>query len=72
MPSGVKVAIFSEPMPFTCYGECLTKWYGVVLYPYRKYGRVRYFDEKAAKYLYKRLGEFIKNKVEQLTKNEAI
>ena len=71
MPSGVKVAIFPTPKYFSGIGIRFS-WYGVVLYPYSKYGRMRYLDEKAAKYLYKRLGEFIKNKVEQLTKNEAI
>ena len=71
MPSGVKVAIYSKPMPFTSYGECLFKWYGAVLYPYRKYGRVRYLDEKAAMYLYKKLGEHIRDKVEQLNQSRT-
>lgn len=71
MPSGVTVAIYSEPMSFTHFGVCLIKWYGILLYPYRKYGRARYLDEKAAMYLYKKLGEYIRDKVEQLNQSRT-
>jgi len=71
MPSGVKVAIFPTPKYSLGIGTRFS-WYGAALYPNRKFGRVRFLDERAAKYLYKRLGEYIRNKVEQLTKNEAI
>ena len=64
MPSGVKLSIFPVPK----YHNALYSWYGAILYPYRKLGRMKYLDESGAKHLYKRLGEQIKEKVEQLTK----
>lgn len=66
MPSGVRLAIFPKPKYYASIGEHKFSLYGVALYPNRKYGRIRYLDEKNAMYLYKRLGEKIKEKAVQL------
>lgn len=62
MPSGVKLSIFPYPK---FYSEKFS-WYGIILNTDRKYGRIKYFDERAATHFYKRLGEHIKEKVEEL------
>ena len=58
MPSGALLTIYHEPSrimggtkPFLLYGE--------VFYPYRKYGRYLYLNERTAKFLYVRLAKAI-------------
>lgn len=65
MPSGVKLAVFPIPNHFQ-FGDQQWDFYGIVIYPYRKYRRRIYIAEDQAMYLYKRLGEHIRDKVEQL------
>ena len=71
MPSGVKLAIFPTPKFFGTIGNRNVYWYGAALYPYRKYSRMQYLNEENAMHLYKRLGEQIKNKVEQLNQRRT-
>ena len=65
MPNGVKLMVFPVPKYASGLGLDRFRWYGAALYPYRKWGKVRYLDERAATYLYKRLGEQIKEKAEE-------
>jgi len=72
MPSGVKLSIFAQPK-YTAYYSAYGRfcWYGAALYPDRKNNRVRYLDEQAAMYLYRRLGEQIKETIEKHNNNDT-
>ena len=70
MPSGVKFMVFHVPKHASGLGLGKFSWYGAALYPYRNGGKVRYLDERAAMYLYKCLGEQIKEKAEKLNQKK--
>lgn len=68
MPSGVKLCIFPTPKCYRYGWGAEIRWYGAVLYPNRRNGRVRYFDYRSATYLYNRLGKEIKELITQKRK----
>ena len=71
MPGGAKISIFAIPrLVYNNAGRLMYLICGIMILPWRRYGRVRYLDEKGAAYLYRRLGEHIKEKEEQPNKKE--
>ena len=68
MPSGAKLCIFDTPKKAYGPGTLTVSIYGIIDYPYRHYRPWVWLDDKGAAYLYRRLGEEIKQKVEQLNK----
>lgn len=66
MPSGVRLAIFPVPKYYAVVGGQGLYLYGAAIYPDRIFRREVYFANEQAMYLYKRLGEHIRDKVEHL------
>lgn len=58
MPNGVVVTVYREPYRYRG-GRDPILLYGMVFYPYRRYGRWKYFDWRCAKRLYDRLAQAI-------------
>ena len=71
MPEGGKVSVFASPkLVYNGAGRLVSLICGIIILPWRRYGRVRYLDEKGAAHLYRRLGEHINLLEEGLNNKE--